>query len=189
MNLIYKFLLKEEVLQQKAAEALAELISDCVSRRPGPNDKLIKKICSLTSADPNETPQAAVLCSIDIIDDQDLLPFGTNSSKQKTKVHMVAGSEDRSKVEGFISRRGSELVLRHLCMKFGSSLFDMLPKLWDCLTEVLEPSSIESLSPADEVKITQAMESVTDPQLLINNIQVIIILAYAGYYFHRIVNG
>lgn len=187
MNLTYlRFLLKEEVLQQKAAEALAELISDCISRRPSPNDKLIKNICNLTCMDPSETPQAAVLCSIDIVDDQELLSLGTNSSKQKTKVHMVAGSEDRSKVEGFISRRGSELALRHLCLKFGNSLFDKLPKLWECLTEVLKPSVIECLNPADEVIITQAMESVRDPQLLINNIQVMIILDFAGYYFHKI---
>ena len=169
-----------------AAEALAELISDCISRRPSPNDKLIKNICNLTCMDPSETPQAAVLCSMDIVDDQDLLSLGTNSSKQKTKVHMVAGSEDRSKVEGFISRRGSELALRHLCMKFGNSLFDKLPKLWDCLTEVLKPSGNESFNLADEVNITQALESIRDPQLLINNIQVMLIPALAGYYFHTI---
>ncbi|CAB4312558.1 unnamed protein product [Prunus armeniaca] len=164
---------QEEILQEKAAEALAELISHCISRRPSPNDKLIKNICNLTCLDPSETPQATVICSIDIIDDQDLLSFGRNSGKQKSKVHVLAGSEDRSKVEGFISRRGSELALRHLCEKFGASLFDKLPKLWDCLTEVLKPSSIESLSPADEKKITHAMESVKDPQILINNIQVV----------------
>lgn len=125
--------------------------------------------------DPSETPQASVICSMDIIDDQDLLSFGTNIGKQKSKVHVLAGSEDRSKVEGFISRRGSELALRHLCVKFGASLFDKVPKLWDCLTEVLKPSCIESLSPADGKKITQAIESVKDPQILINNIQVLII--------------
>lgn len=180
-NLIYlKFLWKEEILQEKAAEALAELISHCISRRPSPNDKLIKNICNLTCLDPSETPQATVICSIDIIDDQDLLSFGRNTGKQKSKVHVLAGSEDRSKVEGFISRRGSELALRHLCEKFGASLFDKLPKLWDCLTEVLKPSSIESLSPADEKKITQAMESVKDPQILINNIQVRISLDFVG---------
>ncbi|CAN6696823.1 unnamed protein product [Malus baccata var. baccata] len=163
---------QEEILQEKAAEALAELISHCISRSRSPNDKLIKNICNLTCVDPRETPQAAVICSIDIIDDQDLLSFGTNTGKQKSKV-ILAGNEDRSKVEGFISRRGSELALRHLCVRFGASLFDKLPKLWDCLTEVLKPSSIEPLNPADEKKITQTLESVKDPQILINNIQVV----------------
>ncbi|KAH7571607.1 hypothetical protein JRO89_XS04G0098900 [Xanthoceras sorbifolium] len=158
----------EEMLQQKAAEALAELIYHCIARKPGPNDKLVKNICSLTCMDPCETPQAGVISSMEIIDDQDFLSFGSNTGKQKSRVHMLAGGEDRSRVEGFISRRGSELALRHLCEKFGASLFDKLPKLWDCLTEVLVPGSC-----SDEEKITLAIESVKDPQILINNIQLV----------------
>ncbi|KAL5834862.1 hypothetical protein ACOSQ3_014451 [Xanthoceras sorbifolium] len=159
---------QEEMLQQKAAEALAELIYHCIARKPGPNDKLVKNICSLTCMDPCETPQAGVISSMEIIDDQDFLSFGSNTGKQKSRVHMLAGGEDRSRVEGFISRRGSELALRHLCEKFGASLFDKLPKLWDCLTEVLVPGSC-----SDEEKITLAIESVKDPQILINNIQLV----------------
>lgn len=121
--------------------------------------------------DPCETPQAGVISSMEIIDDQDFLSFGSNTGKQKARVNILAGGEDRSRVEGFISRRGSEFALRHLCEKFGASLFDKLPKLWDCLTEVLVPAS--SL---DEEKITLAIESVKDPQILINNIQVIAFL-------------
>ncbi|KAI7752503.1 hypothetical protein M8C21_015854 [Ambrosia artemisiifolia] len=118
--------------------------------------------------DPSETPQAGVLNSIEIIEEQDLLPFGSNSSnKTKPKVHML-GNEDRSKVEGFICRRGSEFALKHLCNKFGSSLFEKLPKLWDCLTEILKP-----MAPGDEGHISQITDSVKDPQVLINNIQVV----------------
>lgn len=168
--MVLKFLLKEEKLQEKAAEALAELISHCISRRPSPNDKLIKNICSLTCMDPCETPQAAVISSTETIDDQDLLSYGTG--KQKSRAQILAGGEDRSKVEGFISRRGSELALRHLCKKFGDSLFEKLPKLWDCLTEVLKPSSTDSLT-EDEKQITRTIDAVKDPQILINNIQVI----------------
>ncbi|XVE62439.1 hypothetical protein DITRI_Ditri06bG0118400 [Diplodiscus trichospermus] len=159
---------QEEILQQKAAEALAELIYHCIARKPSPNDKLIKNICSLTCTDSSETPQAAVISSMEIIDDQDFLSLGASTGKQKSKVHMLAGGEDRSRVEGFISRRGSELALRHLCEKFGPTLFEKLPKLWDCVTEVLIPGS-----PSDEQQIVQAVESVKDPQILINNIQVV----------------
>ncbi|PON37204.1 Coatomer beta subunit [Parasponia andersonii] len=163
---------QEEKLQEKAAEALTELIYYCILRKPSPNDKLIKNVCSLTCMDPCETPQAAVISSMEIIDDQDLLSFGTATSKQKSKVQMMAGGEDRSKVEGFFSRRGSELALRHLCEKFGASLFDKLPKLWDCLTEVLKPSTNGSLT-SNEKQVTQIVDSVKDPQVLINNIQVV----------------
>lgn len=164
---------QEEILQQKAAEALAELICRCITRRPGPNDKLIKNLCSLTCMDPCETPQAGAISSMEVIEDQDLLSFGSSTGKQKSKVHILAGGEDRSKVEGFISRRGSELTLKHLCEKFGASLFDKLPKLWDCLTEVLKPGSIAELTPEDENETKPVFESIKDPQILINNIQVV----------------
>ncbi|KAG4966687.1 hypothetical protein JHK87_032338 [Glycine soja] len=147
---------QEEILQMKSAEALAELMYHCVARRPCPNDKLIKNICSLTCMDPSETPQAKSLCTMESIDDQGLLSFRTPVSKQKSKVHVLAG-EDRSKVEGFLSRRGSELALRLLCEKFGASLFDKLPKLWDCLTEVLKPSSSESLLVTNEKPVQKKM--------------------------------
>ncbi|KAH0912059.1 hypothetical protein HID58_035380 [Brassica napus] len=158
---------QEQILQQKAAEALAELIAYCVDRKPSPNDKLIKNICSLTCMDPSETPQASIIRSIDIVDDLDFLSSRSNAGKQKSKA-VLAGGEDRSKVEGFITRRGAELALKHLSMKFGGSLFDKLPKLWECLTEVLVP-----VTPEDQQNFDLKIESVSDPQVLINNIQVV----------------
>nr|XP_043627435.1 TATA-binding protein-associated factor BTAF1 [Erigeron canadensis] len=158
---------QEEVLQNMAAEALAELIYHCVLRKPSPNDKLIQKLCGLVCMDHSETPQAGTLKSIEIIEEQDHLPFGTNSTKTKPKVHMLGG-EDRSKVEGFICRRGSEYALKHLCNKFGPSLFEKLPKLWDCLTEVLKPVTL-----GDEGHASQTLDLKIDPQVLINNIQLV----------------
>ncbi|GER39629.1 TATA-binding protein-associated factor, partial [Striga asiatica] len=164
---------QEEILQCKAAESLAELIHHCIERKPGPNDKLIKNLCNLTCVDPRETPQAGALNSVEIIEDQDLLSSGSSSGRQKSKVNMFSAGEDRSKVEGFISRRGSELALKYLCMKFGSSLFDRLPKIWHCLVEVLKPCDLEGLTPEDEKLIDRSIASIKDPQILINNIQVV----------------
>ncbi|XP_047337513.1 TATA-binding protein-associated factor BTAF1 [Impatiens glandulifera] len=164
---------QEEILQDKAAEALAELIYECVARKPGPNDKLIKNIFSLTWTDPCETPQAGVLKSMDVIEDQDLLSFGNSFGKQKSKAPILASGEDRSRVEGFISRRGSELALRHLCKKFGASLFEKLPKVWDCITETLKPVRIGSEKQVDIQNIEAVIQTINDPQILINNIQVV----------------
>jgi hypothetical protein len=77
-------------------------------------------------------------------------------------------------MEGFISRRGSELAFKHLCEKFGPSLFEKLPKLWDCLTEFLKPVKTEDGIPKDDASIAQLGRSYEDkdPQSLINNIQV-----------------
>lgn len=116
--------------------------------------------------DPGETPQASIIRSIDIVDDLDFLSSRSNAGKQKSKA-VLAGGEDRSKVEGFITRRGAELALKHLSVKFGGSLFDKLPKLWECLTEVLIP-----VTPEDQQNFDLKIESVSDPQVLINNIQV-----------------
>ncbi|XP_057544192.1 TATA-binding protein-associated factor BTAF1 [Amaranthus tricolor] len=164
---------QEEILQLKAAEALAELIDVCIARKPGPNEKLIKNLCSLTCMDPSETPQAGLITSMEVIDEQDLLLCRSMSSNQRSRGRPAATGEDRSKTEGFISRRGAELALKHLCKKFGALLFDKIPKLWDCLSEVLKPIDLQAEVAAEEQKITVAIESVKDPQLLINNIQVV----------------
>ncbi|XP_075506033.1 TATA-binding protein-associated factor BTAF1-like isoform X1 [Primulina tabacum] len=164
---------QEEILQNKAAESLAELIHQCIERKPGPNDKLIKNLCTLSCMDPRETPQAEVLSSVEIIEDQDLLSFGSSSIRSKSRVQVLSPGEDRSMLEGFISRRGSELALKYLCLKFCGSLFDRLPKMWDCLVEVLKACNIEGKTLEDEKLIDQAIDSVKDPQILINNIQVV----------------
>ncbi|KAK9714726.1 hypothetical protein RND81_06G115000 [Saponaria officinalis] len=164
---------QEEILQQKTAEALAELIGDCIARKPGPNEKLIKNLCSLTGMDHSETPQAGIITSIEVMEEQDLLSSRAMTGNQKSRGRSVAGAEDRSRVEGFISRRGAELALKHLCKKFGALLFDKIPKLWDCLSEVLKPIDPEGDFTVEERKIVMAIESVKDPQLLINNMQVV----------------
>lgn len=166
--------MQEELLQDKAADALAELIFGCVGRKPGPNDKLTKNLCTLACTDISETPQAAVINSIQVIEDQNLLSIGKRFSNHKSRGHVNSGGEERTKTEGYISRRGSELALKHLCEKFGSSLFEKLPKLWDCLTEFLEPIKIEDAIQKDDPSITQLGRSCEDkdPQSLINNIQV-----------------
>ncbi|KAL0914712.1 hypothetical protein M5K25_015084 [Dendrobium thyrsiflorum] len=161
---------QEEILQQEAAAALAELIFSCIGRKPGPNDKLVKNLCCLTCADSSETPQAAQISSMDVVEDPYLFSFGRSPSIQKSRVQILSANEDRAKVEGFISRRGAELALKHLCQKFGSSLFDKLPKLWDCLTEFLKP-----LRPDETKRNLETLEisNKIDPQTLINNIQLI----------------
>lgn len=118
--------------------------------------------------------------SVEVIEDQNLLSFGKVTKVDKSKIQMVSSGEDKSKVEGFLSRRGSEMALKHLCEKFGSLLFDKLPKMWDCLTEVLKPI------PQDDEQILHMANPCmdNDPQALINNIQVSNLLYI--YIFYKI---
>ncbi|KAH9607137.1 hypothetical protein KSS87_005065, partial [Heliosperma pusillum] len=162
---------QEEILQQKTAEALAELIGGCIGRKPGPNEKLIKNLCSLTCMDHFETPQAGIITSVEVMEEQDILSSRSVTGNQRSRGRSAANTEDRSRAEGFISRRGAELALKHLSKKFGAFLFDKIPKLWDCLTEILKPINPCEEVTSEETKIVMAIESVKDPQLLINNIQ------------------
>ncbi|GAB2288513.1 btaf1 RNA polymerase II, B-TFIID transcription factor-associated, 170kDa [Dionaea muscipula] len=63
--------------------------------RPGPVEKLVKNICSLTWMDPLETPQAASITSMEAIEEQDLLSLKSSTRTQKSRVRLPAGSEDR----------------------------------------------------------------------------------------------
>lgn len=109
--------------------------------------------------------------SLDVIDDQNLFSFGKAANVEKSKLHMLSSGEDKSIVEGFLSRRGSEMALKHLCEKFGASLFEKLPKIWDCITEVLKPASPGGLISTDDQRMANISKD-NDPQTLINNIQV-----------------
>ena len=87
--------IQEEVLQDKAADALAELICSCVGRKPGPNDKLTKNLCTLTCTDATETPQAAIINSMQVVEDQNLLSIGKRFSSHRSRGNTVSGSEER----------------------------------------------------------------------------------------------
>ncbi|XP_024523098.1 TATA-binding protein-associated factor BTAF1 [Selaginella moellendorffii] len=159
---------QEEVLQQCAGEALAEVIGHCVGRKPCPNDKLIKNLSTMACADQLETPLATEANSSWTFDDGD---YSLKSSSTALRKMEVASIDDKAKVEGIITRRGAELALKALCQRFGDSLFEKLPRLWDCLTEVIKPSDPGHIHDAFLV------EPVADPQALVNNLQLIRVTA------------
>jgi TATA-binding protein-associated factor len=146
-----------------AAEALAEVLVQCVKRKPSPNEKLIKNLCALTCADVVETPKATPANAVSvIIDDVETAAAGKNI--KHIRVPPMSASEERARLEG------AELVLRSLSEKLGDLLLDRLPKLWDCLTEALGHSSAfiaEVSQPNGPLPVLTA-----DSQALITNLQV-----------------
>lgn len=167
---ILEMFLQEEVLQRPAADALAEVISQCVGRKPSPNDKLIKNLSVLTCADPLETPVATAANAVS--EDTDIGVSGKINTGVKVKPQGGSSSEERSRIEGAIARRGAELALKSLCDKFRGSLFEQLSKLWDCLTESLGqgiPVSVASSFTWNEVVLPDLK---ADAQALVNNLQV-----------------
>ncbi|KAI5064208.1 hypothetical protein GOP47_0020878 [Adiantum capillus-veneris] len=161
---------QEESLQQLAADALAETIAQCVGRKPSPNEKLTKNICSLTCCDPVETPQATE-ANANSINFDDLVTAKFSGPRQKSQVMSTA--EERSRMEGAITRRGAEFVLRSLCDRFGVLLFEKLPKLWDCLTEALNFSAANGAEAMESLNGVIAVNQHAEPQSLINNLQVV----------------
>ena len=107
--------MQEELLQDKAADALAELIFGCVGRKPGPNDKLTKNLCTLACTDISETPQAAVINSIQVIEDQNLLSIGKRFSNHKSRGHVNSGGEERTNKELNINVSYISVQLQHNC--------------------------------------------------------------------------
>lgn len=162
-------------MQQPAAEALAEVIGQCVGRKPSPNERLIKNLVTLTCADPVETPQATPANAAILNEESEGAgTIGKNGSGTKQpKLPAASISEERSKMEGAITRRGAELALKALCDKFGSSLFDRLLKLWDCLTESLGPGVMLTANGSCYAWSKVVLPDLkAEPQALINNLQV-----------------
>lgn len=161
---------QEDILQQLAADALAETIAQCIGRKPSPNEKLTKNICTLTCADPVETPQAtqANAASINL---DDIETFKTSGSRQRPQA--VSTAEERLRMEGAITRRGAEFALKSLCDKFGGSLFEKLPKLWDCLTEALNLCASNETEGTEALSCAGTLDQQGEPQALINNLQVV----------------
>lgn len=159
---------QEEALQQPAAEALAEIIVQCVGRKPSPNEKLIKNLCALTCADPVETPKATQANASAVSIEEAEVPSSGKGNKH-AKVAPLSAIEERARAEGAITRRGAESALKSLCNKFGSSLLNQLPKLWDCLTESFGQPA---LATSDQASIVLPVLT-AEPQALITNLQVV----------------
>lgn len=162
--------LQEDALQQPAAEALAEVIVQCLGRKPSPNEKLIRNLCSLVCADPLETPNAKP-ANQSAVNAQEIDEPNAGKGMKNLKMSSLSGVDEHARFEGAITKRGAESALRCLSGKFKSALFDQLPKLWDCLTEALgEPSTA-----AVEASQLSASCSVwtSDSQALITNLQVV----------------
>lgn len=162
------YLEQDDILQQMAADALAEIIVHCVGRKPSPNEKLTKNICSLTCSDPVATPQASE-ANAKAINFDDVGTAKVGNSRQKPQA--LSSAEERLRMEGAITRRGAEFVLRSLCNKFGGLLFEKLPKLWECLTEALNLSSSNAPEGTGSLSCAGAFDQYGEPQALINNLQ------------------
>lgn len=163
---------KEFAFQQAAATALAELVQQCTGRKPGPNDKLLRNLCTLTCADPSETPRATAK---NLEDEDEMLVEPGNGKVDGGPLETTQEPlADRERMEAGITRRGAELALKALSQAFGKGLFIHLPRLWECMSDVLpavdetvplgiRPSWLDRPLPVVQAEL----------QAVVNNLQVI----------------
>lgn len=103
--------------------------------RVNPTDKIVKNLCTFLCSDTTKTPvleenqtQAGILS----VQRDDNGKTGNNVAKD------AAANMTPAQKEAQLMKRGAETALRELCNKFGSRVFDIVPKLWECLSAKLQ---------------------------------------------------
>eukprot|EP00897_Mesotaenium_endlicherianum_P006570 jgi/Mesen1/5941/ME000301S05068 len=171
----------EEVLQLQAAVALAEIVARCIERKPSPNDKLLRNICSLACADPVETPPVSA-ANGDADDEDEAAAKSLEASSRGKKDGGKGGASaagpasqaEREEREGRIMRCGAVLTLRALADAQGPALFKALPRLWDCATDALPvPPASASEGDSKPWLQTQLPQLSAEPALLASNLRVL----------------
>ncbi|KAI7882056.1 hypothetical protein K492DRAFT_145458 [Lichtheimia hyalospora FSU 10163] len=124
-------------LQGRSASTLADLIALCARNtgRVNPTDKIVKNLCTFLCSDTTKTPvleenqtQAGILS----------VQRDDNSKASNNVAKDAAANLTPAQKEAQLMKRGAETALRELCNKFGSRVFDIVPKLWECLSAKLQ---------------------------------------------------
>ena len=124
---------------------MADLISLC-SRNPGranPTDKIVKNLCTFLCSDTAQTPvlednpsHSGILSiqkdSNNTSNNSNSGKGGNNAAKDKEASTAAMGPTAEQK-QAQLMKRGAEITLRVLCDRFGGSVFNTVPKLWECM--------------------------------------------------------
>jgi TATA-binding protein-associated factor len=118
-------------LQQRSARTLTDLISLCErsNRRVNPNDKVIKNLCNFLCSDTTVTP---------VLEDNQVKSGILSILKEETGKATAVVSKDTvtpEQKEAQLKKRGAEIALRELCDTFGDRVFEIVPKLKECMNQ------------------------------------------------------
>ena len=146
---------ENEILQSRYAAATARLIKLVVNRKPCPNSKIIKNICTICSSDRTLTP---------LINFNSLPPI----SEEEAKINTVA-------------RRGAEHCLVSICKLFQEKIFIELPFLWEIMSTHLLRSVVPENPQAfvDSLQVFITIVPVLSPSL---HHQILQLLPHFYYY-------
>ncbi|KAI9316037.1 hypothetical protein BX666DRAFT_283572 [Dichotomocladium elegans] len=125
-------------LQQRSARTLADLIALCVraTGRINPADKIVKNLCTFLCSDTTKTPVFAEnRTKLGILSIQKDENSSSKSSVAAAKESAIALSSTQKEVQ--FMKRGAQTALKELCNQFGGRVFEVVPKLWECMTDRL----------------------------------------------------
>lgn len=142
-------------LQQRSAATLADLIALCErsNNRVNPNDKVVKNLCTFLCSDTTVTP---------VLEDNQAKSGILSIHKEESSKHAPVVKEiiTPEQKEAQLMKRGAEIALRELCDQFGDRVFEIVPKLKECISE-----KIMQVFPDNAVGVEQS------DQLIANDFQ------------------
>ena len=98
-----------------------------------PPEKIVKNLCTFLCQDVEQTPAFALTKNTDkgILSVKSILTTDaqTSNGRGMKGVHADVLSDEAAKAK--ISRRGAELAFQQLSLKFGNTLFERVPKMWE----------------------------------------------------------
>ncbi|KDQ06750.1 hypothetical protein BOTBODRAFT_39402 [Botryobasidium botryosum FD-172 SS1] len=140
-------------LQTRAARSVALFVSiyaSAASSRANPTEKIVKNLCTFVCQDTTVTPVFSESKKVldEIVSSKKVA--ATKGGKASAREEPPPESEEVVKAK--LVRRGAQFALAEIAKKFGASLFEMVPKLWECLVQPLSECYVSGVpQAADEL--------------------------------------
>ncbi|KAI8639842.1 hypothetical protein BD408DRAFT_371118 [Parasitella parasitica] len=118
-------------LQERSAATLTDLIALCErsQTRINPNDKIVKNLCTFLCSDTTVTP---------VLEENQtksgILSFHKEESSKATSANSKEALTQEQK-DAKLMKRGAEISLRKFCDTFGERVFEIVPKLMQCISQ------------------------------------------------------
>ncbi|CAG8530565.1 8145_t:CDS:10 [Ambispora leptoticha] len=160
-------------LQERSAATLASLVALCSSDknsgRVNPNDKIAKNLCAFLCQDQTNTP----------VLQNNRNKEGILSLQKAKENNSDANKEEELKAQKLV-RRGAETALRQFASQFGPNLFQVVPKLWNCIHSSLHAVFVKGNGEEkNEEEINSKLNATDAGQDVIDSLQVLQILTPA----------
>ncbi|PLW56210.1 hypothetical protein PCANC_02036 [Puccinia coronata f. sp. avenae] len=152
-------------LQTRSANSLASFVDICTSPespvKNDPTDKIIRNLATYLCQDESQTPTFAKSKGnkVGIFSAED---SGIRPPTKSGSIVRDNSESDSASSQAKLLRRGAELALSSLAARFGDSLIDRIPKLWQCMSEPL----LTLFSSGDVARVDSKIENeAAEPKL------------------------